>query len=682
MNAKLAKSLVGVCISTFLASCSSTQNQVYKPQPSYLEEKSTVVRAGNDQVNIKDTEDSKTFDSSFRYLKSLDAQSIVKQQQELNQRFSDTELIQVTSDKLEVSEFIHYVFGDVLGVSYIVGDKVDDIKKNVTLNVQDSVSKRKLFTLTEQLLAERGIVTAYEDGVYFLHQANKKAKGGEVAFGYGNKTENVPNTSLDIIQIVPIDYGVQSQIDNVLKTVANVKVTYNQRHNAFMLQGKRKDILRSLEFLDMMDRPGLSNRHVGVYQATFTSLEELVSKLPQLLKQDGVTVGLDGQINTSMSFVQLETTGTLVVFANSKKLIDRAVFWAKEIDKPLSGDESQYFIYQPKYSRASDLGISINALFGIGMTQGATSVANENSAKTNRTQRTNASASKKNKNFSLVVDERANALVFDTTGEQYRKLLPLIKRLDVSPKQVVLEVFIAEVTLTDEFKQGVEFAFQNGAYSFSTSGAFGVQEFGGLSYILEGANAQFNINAFQSNSLVNVLSKPSLVVRDGVSASISVGTEIPVVGSTSQDPINGEKETTQIDYRKTGVELSVTPTVNAQGVIIMEIDQSISNQVDGGSTVADSPSIFERTIKTEVVAESGQTVILGGLISENDSDVRTKVPVLGDIPLLGALFRADNDTVTKTELIIMVTPKIIEKTAEWEDVKTRFTQGLNNIVID
>nr|MDC2854611.1 hypothetical protein [Ningiella sp. W23] len=281
-----------------------------------------------------------------------------------------------------------------------------------------------------------------------------------------------------------------------------------------------------------------------------------------------------------------------------------------------------------------------------------TSVANENSSAFSQ----NSARSASSKDVKMVVDERANTLIFHTSGEEYQQLLPLIKRLDILPKQVMLEVVIAEVTLQGEFKRGVEFALNKGNYGLSTTGAFMGDGFGGLSYLLQGDNGRIAINLLQTNSLAKILSRPSLVVRDGVSASINVGTDIPIIGETTSDPINGDRQTTSIDYRKTGVELSVTPTVNAQGVVLMEINQKVSNQATGSTSSSVNPSIFERTIKTEVVAQSGQTVILGGLISENNSNSDSKVPLFGDLPLIGALFRADTKNNDRTELVVLVTP--------------------------
>jgi general secretion pathway protein D len=171
-------------------------------------------------------------------------------------------------------------------------------------------------------------------------------------------------------------------------------------------------------------------------------------------------------------------------------------------------------------------------------------------------------------------------------------------------------------------------------------------------------------------------------VRDGVSATINVGSDISVIGSTTVDPINGERQTTTSEYRKTGVDISVTPTVNSQGIIVMEVDQTISNSIPSSSGASGNPDIFERSLSTEVVARSGQTVILGGLISANYNQGGSSAPRLGDIPLLGNLFKSSSDSQDRTELVMLITPKLIENLDQWQIVMSDFKQGLKYLYFD
>ncbi|WP_199611269.1 secretin N-terminal domain-containing protein [Flocculibacter collagenilyticus] len=676
-------------ISFFLAGCVSSQGVKTEPVNSFLSEKINTNDASVNSQNDKSIDDQSRNTGGLSYVHSIKHESeFIKKPLDVEEKLSDNEMLTISADQLFLKDFIHYVLGEELSLSYIIGNDVKNDTDRISLNLQSEISKRKLFSLSEEVLSERGYVIRYDDGVYYIHKRAGGMASHNIVYGYGGEIEDVPNTATEIIQMVPFKYGQTSLLNLMLKQIVNVQLFIDHERNAALLRGKRAEILRALEFIQLIDRPRFRERKVAIYKSTFISTQELLQKLKELLVQDGVSVNNANLTTSAVSLVPLERIGALVVFSNSKDLIERVGYWAEEIDKPLVTTEKQYFVYTPRYSRATDLGQSLQLLIGGASNLSRSNEGNkvsansQNKAVKSSMNTSNSSVSHgQGRDVNFVVDERANTIIIESTGEKYQQLLPLITRLDVLPKQVMLEVLIAEVTLTDEFKQGVEFALSNGSYNLSTSGAFGSKSFGGLSYLVSGVNGSLSLNLFETNSNVNIISKPSIVVRDGVQAQIRVGTDIPIVGQTVQDPLSGEKQVTSIEYRSTGVELSVTPVVNAQGVVIMEIQQSISNEADGGSTVANSPSIFERSISTEVVAESGQTVILGGLISENKSNKQTAVPGISDLPIIGSLFGATSNTGTKTELIVLVTPKIIESAEEWVEIKEKLHQGLDQLQI-
>ena len=244
------------------------------------------------------------------------------------------------------------------------------------------------------------------------------------------------------------------------------------------------------------------------------------------------------------------------------------------------------------------------------------------------------------------------------------------------PKQVMLDITIAEVSLKDEFKYGVEWALNRKEVSVTTRGAFGVSDIGGMGLLIDSNDGPVVANYLSTNQLVKVISNPTLMVRDGVQATIRIGSNISVVGQTTQDPISGERQTTTAQYRQTGVNVSVLPTINASGIVVMEIAQDISNSIPGTSGSGGNPDIFERSITTEVLAKSGQTVMLGGLISENDSQGKVGAPYVTKIPILGNLFKSDIKSADRTELIMLVTPKIIEELTQWEPIMEEFRKRL------
>ncbi len=672
-----------------LSACTSTATDTQKTPKSYLQQEQLTASAAMLIANKNENKAAKiNNESGINYLAPLTAtQNKQKQQVDLTQQFSDKALVKMSADDLALKDYLHYVMGDLLNVSYILGEQVKNDTQSVTLNLQQDISQRKLFNVSEKLLNERGYVIRFEEGIYYIHKTEGSADQGSVVYGYGQAIKDVPDTSSTIVQLVPFAFGMQTSLSNTLRQIVNIKATPDFQRNTIILQGKRKDVIRALEFINLMDQPAFKNRQIGVYKAKFVSTEELVEKLPVLLKQEGIGVSAKGQNDLAVSIVALDRIATIVLFANTKTLIDRAGFWAEQIDQAPSGNELQYFIYKPQFALATDLGESLSLLISGGSGSSGAGVSSSTSASSQNANKNSSSAigkssasmSASNEDMSLVVDERANSLIFNTTGDKYRQLLPLIKRLDVMPKQVILEMMIAEVKLTDEFKQGVEFALTNkgtaitGGFDLS-SGA------GGLSYLLTGTQGSLSYNLLQTNSNVNVLSRPSLLVRDGVQANITVGDDIPTVGEIVTDPVNGSQ--TSIVYRKTGVDLQVTPTINARGIITMVIQQKISNQAKGDDSVAGSPIIFERSITTEVVAASGQTVILGGLISENRTINDRSVPFFSSLPFIGKLFDSTSDTKDKTELVVLVTPRIIESPAEWHELMNKFLSSYDHVEIE
>lgn len=673
----VVRSLLFTAVFT-LVGCSSTPSQKWSPQSSYLEKGAQYSESELDSEAGSDSEAGDNKDV-FSWAPKIGASDVTRGDGlDITQSFSDSEFVTLTADELKVNDFLRYVLGDLLGLNYILGNSAKQSTDLVTLSVSNQISKRRLYIMVEELLAEKGFVIKYSNDIFYVNNESTGAGGQNTAFGYGATNADVPTVSYDIVQMVPFSYGLKPGINTLLSQVANVRATPDFAQNIMVLKGKRKEVLKSLDFINMIDAPIFRDREVAIYRSSFVPVTELMEKLPALMSNDGFTVGTGAETTKSLSLVPIERQATLVMFANNKNPINRAHFWLQQIDAAADGEEKQYFVYQPRFARAKDLSQSLIPLLGGGNDFESRGRLNSSAS----VESGDAEEGSGNSNFSseeltVVVDERSNAIIIHSTGHKYGSLLPLMKRLDVLPKQVMLEVLIVEVLLKDEFKQGVEFFLRDGNSTADTRGALGLSDIGGLNYLFSGTDVTINAKFFKDDSLTNVLSRPSIVVRDGVTARIDVGTDIPVVGAVTTDPTNGS--TQSIQYRKTGVELNVTPTVNSQGVVIMEISQRISNSLTGGVTVAGAPSIFERTLETEVVADSGQTVILGGLISENTVKSKTKVPGLGDIPVLGALFSSEGDTTDKTELVVFVTPRIIESSDQWLEIKNAFETNFSHI---
>ena len=608
---------------------------------------------------------------------------------DLSLLFDQEGAIEIVAEEMSLRDFVHYIFGQMLAVNYVLDPSLASSgvgsAEAITLSIVKPLTKREVFSLVSDLFVARNIKVRFVGDTFFIHPSGANGMDDEVVLAFGREVSDVPNTSQTILQIAPLNFGIKLSIQSSIVQLTNTMATPSFDQNALLIRGKRSNVLRALELLDMLDIPAARGRHIGMINLDFITPEEFTEEVNKLLSTEGLlsSVGSEGQRNVIM--IPLEKLGAVAVFSATKYLLDRVGYWASLVDVAGNGSDQQYFFYQPKFARAIDLFSSLSALISGQSDQGemssrpATPGSNESTGSAPSSSRASGLQSDK---MSVVVDERSNALVFYTTGSEYRALFPLLSRLDTLPKQVSLEITIAEVTLQDQFKHGFEWALARGEVSLTTQGAFGVSGIGGMGLLINGAEGPLTANFLSSNSLVNVLSRPTLTVRDGVSASIIVGSDISVVGSTTTDPISGQRQTTTSEYRKTGVDIKVTPTVNAQGIIVMEVDQSISNSVPSSSGASGNPDIFERSLSTEVVARSGQTVILGGLISSNYSQGDSSAPGLGSIPLLGNLFKSASDNQDRTELVMLITPRLIEDLDQWQVIMSDFQQGLKYLYFD
>ncbi len=614
---------------------------------------------------------------SVESIKPLSRAEVNIASKQLSENFADNDQLLVSVNNMAMKSFLNYVFGELLSIDYVLGNKIE--QSNVSLNIVNKISSQKLFEMTRQVLVERGIGLRLKDNIYYVYQLPATGKSN-VVMGFGRSEASIPQHGGQILQIVPLKYGIRISVERTLNGLIDASIQADFEQGALFIEGRREQVVRAIELINLLDVPSNRGQNISLISPVYMSTEQFISTVTELLQTEGVDVGRTALKQENLVFVPIAQLGSVAVFAAEQELLKRVEYWADKIDKPTKGNNKKYHIYSPLYARASDLGESIAPLIGGSIASqsqpNSTAKDTKNSATIANNQSNNTAVS--NDKISMVIDKRSNTLIFHSSGAEYQSLLPLIRRMDILPKQVLLSVTIAEVTLQGVFKRGFEYALTSGKFSATTQGAFGLEAITGLSLNWASGLNEVMANFVEENSYVNVLSKPSILVRDGTQATINVGDKVPV-SSGSSTGVSGDVITENISYRETGIKLSVSPTVNAQGVVIMQITQDISTQVADQVGKGGNPIFFERNITTEVVADSGQTILLGGLISDNQTNSDKGVPFIKSVPLLGALFESESKTNTKTELVIMVTPKIVERSEQWQGILNSFQQVLETI---
>ncbi len=272
-------------------------------------------------------------------------------------------------------------------------------------------------------------------------------------------------------------------------------------------------------------------------------------------------------------------------------------------------------------------------------------------------------------NVRVVADETRNALLIRAPRTEYRRIERALRELDKAPTQVLIEATIVEINLNGDLKYGLEWAFNNGLGGGRTGtgllSAAGSADLNpsqkGFTYsIVNNAGAvRATLNALAQRSQLRVLSNPSVLVLDNHNATIQVGNQVPVRTGNSTIS-NGVIISDSFTYKDTGVMLSVSPSVNSGGLITLGISQAVTDIGATLDTATQQSQFLTRQIQSRVAVRSGETIVLGGMIRENESTGRGGIPLLSDVPLVGALFSTTTEKRERTELMVLLTPRALE----------------------
>lgn len=283
--------------------------------------------------------------------------------------------------------------------------------------------------------------------------------------------------------------------------------------------------------------------------------------------------------------------------------------------------------------------------------------------------------------ISIVTDEGNNTLVISATPSEIRRIRQVLQQLDVLPTQVLLEATIAEVTLNDDLKFGLRWFFEKGSSSTLLTDAATAAiapAIPGFSYFLNAPNVKVVLNALQGVTHVDVVSSPSMMTLNNKKAVLQIGDEVPIATQSAVSVVTpGAPIVNSISFRNTGVILSITPRVSDNGQVLLEIEQEVSDAKATSSSRIDSPTIQQRRIKTTVSVNNGGSIILAGLMQDKSTRKNAQVPLAGDIPVIGNLFKDKNDTIARTELMIAITPQVIRDNSQMGQIASEFRDRLN-----
>ena len=609
-----------------------------------------------------------------------------------------------------IREVLAATLDGVLGVNYVIAPEV---KGMITMQTGRPITRASLLPTLESVLRLYGIAIVREGNLYRIGPL-KGAARGNTALRLGLARAD-PGDGYGI-QIVPLYYVGAGQMAETLRPLGREGsvLHVDQTRNVLMLGGTRRELAALLEAVEIFDVNWLAGMSFGLFKLEYAEAGALADELRALLGDDKREL-LSGLVR----LVPVQRLNAILAVSRQPRYLDEVRRWVERLDQ--SGGEGidrQLYIYFVQNGKATNLAGVLNSVFGPDAGTGSlagkippgalapglepveiqTPAPKESGGEGEQiataTSETVTGAPKAltapspaapspaapspaapqpgDRAISLssaggvrvVADEERNALLISGMPREIRAVLSALKRLDRRPLEVLIEVTIADVTLTDRLEYGVRWFLQTGNHSITqTDSELGAvaSTFPGLSYVFDVTNVKTVLDLLSSITDVKVISAPQILVLDNHEAELQVGEQVPVATqqSTSTDALGDPVIVSSITLMDTGVILKVTPRVNDGGLVIMEIEQEVSQaNLDAGAGPL-TPTIAKRIITTTVAVQSGQTVALGGLIQDNKTNTKVGVPILSSIPILGALFRYTTDTITRSELLVMVTPRVI-----------------------
>lgn len=589
-------------------------------------------------------------------------------------------------ENMDLIEFIHLVFGKILELDYVLGQGVTKKKYQVTVKVSSPISEQEMLRLVTDILNNYDLRVEQKDQLLRIERG-RRPTGAAIPPIFINSLPLDIDPEQKVFFIYLPDYIDPESYLSLLDplTTGQTRTGLLPESNYLFLEGRAEKIQSLQGFLRFTDRPFFKNKQIRLFYLDFLELDVFRLRLEAILPSQGVPIAANKD-RPGINFIELPEINALLAVASQEKWLDLVGYWQRKLDTPsILGDEPNYFIYRPQNRRASNLKTILDGLLSRG-SQESTAVKRPDTenregqeqeapeqAKGQAGQKSGAPARKAGRASveQVIVDEETNALVLLAYPTEYKKIKTILDRLDNLPKQVLVEVTIGDITIGDSFQFGVEWEGETDVDGYSTVlgtlESLGLGSSQGLNVsVLKGTeDFQAALNAFSKENRVNILSTPRLVVLDNQSASINVGNEVPLLTeSTSFEEDGGATTSSSIEYRSTGIILNITPTIHSGGMLTLDISQEISEAQTNDLSDIDSPVFLNRNIDTSVILQSGDTVLLGGLIKNNKSTTVNKVPFLGDLPVMGHLFKNTSESLDKTELFIQITPHILSSPDE------------------
>ena len=642
----------------------------------------------------------------------VDQQAIIEEINRDGQRtsypgFSEEVPAPVVSEEVDVVEFnyeqadlrlVLEELADALDITILIDPSIDN-RVSIRTSEERPLQENDIWPLMRLLTRDAGIVLERVGDVYNARRLPSNLPADIVTpdtLGDG--------TAARIAQVTPLTYVSSAAVIQAIAPMLEPDGAISQlgSSNLLVISGSEFQLQRVNQLLMLIDADPFANQGMHLYQLSNANAVEVAAELAEIL------LLIEGP-NPAYQVRGIERINSILVTAPASRGFDEVSRWVQILDADSQQQVEQLFMYRVKHLAALELAETLSTVFeeedepviglagvtdgfGRGPQFGVTGEADESQSGASQELAsqpgtmpaafgTNAAVSA-NLSVKIVADETTNSLLIRSSARDYRQLLTTISQLDVVPLQVMVNAVIAQITLTEDTRFGVDWSrIANDAVidpiSTTTNTDFS-PNLGGLMFtkgFLDGsARVEATLEAIAVDNDVRLLARPSLTVSNNQEGEIQIGAEVPVEAGESISA--GGLSTTNIQYRPTGIELYITPQINDDGIVNLTIRQVLSSVDSSAAGVNNNPVFNNQEISTTVVVRNGENIVLGGLIQTDNERLNTGVPGLNRLPVVGNLFSYQRDSIERRELFIVLRPEIINLNAEggvqYSDILDRF----------
>jgi len=580
--------------------------------------------------------------------------------------------ITLNFENADVRIVIETVLDDLLGVNYVIDP---DIRGNITIRTARPINRAALLPTLQVILAANGATLLRVGSIFRVARIQVAATaapllGDSSAAGYG-------------LSVLPLGFVAAPEMQKILQPILppDSIVLADEVRNLLIIRGTAEERQTAAETVGVFDVDHLAGTAVLLESLERVDVATVIAELENIF---GSTKG--GPLSGVVRFIPIERLNAVLVLTQQPRYLDEARNWIARLDRSQNLTGRQLFVYYVQNGKAADLAKTLSSVF-TGSERpvvASVSVAAASTASTAGTAQPAspaavaaspaAASALRGAGVRIIADEVNNALLILADRAEYGQIQSALAKLDIVPLQVLIEATILEVTLTDVLRFGVQYFFNSGGLDLADGGktilstaTAPIQSLlPGFSFTLtNGASPKFIIDTLSQVTEVNVLSSPSVLVLDNQSARLQVGDQVPVTSQAQQSALTGGASLVNtIEYRDTGVTLDVRPRVNASGLVTLEISQEISSVIATTTSTINSPTIQQRLISSTVAINNQETVVLGGLIRADNTEDKAGIPFLNDLPLIGSLFGSQSSTINRTELLVILTPRVVRNQLE------------------